>query len=509
MRNILDAFEVNKNTNPNKAAVICEDSTLTYAELYEFSDRFCNKLLQMGFNKGDITAILFPNITEFIISYNAVLKAGGIVLPINVIDKPETISYILKDAGAKYIIYWDRFEELVNTVTGKISGDIVRVSLGKQDLIEELSYQLSSSQLGGRYKSAEVNGDDVAAVFYTSGTTGCPKGAVHPHKNLTFVAKTWKELFSITKEDIFLAVLPLFHPFSQAAILIPSLWYGATLVLHPRINIDEIVEIINKRSVTHLYVVPSLLRMLLQKYDKEKYELPSVKYCVSGINTTIEKDIVRFEEIFKAPVIKCYGTAEILFVASCSRIERGQKARSVGFPVKETEMQIVDRHEYVLSSDDIGEILIRGEHIMTGYINQPEFTSRVLKKSWFFTGDVGMQDEDGFFYVIDKKDDVINKGGFSVYPSEVESILMEHDKIKEAAAVGVYDKMKFEEVKVCVVLNNGERATSEEIIDYCKERLPVYKCPKYVEFLDCLPKSSTGKILRKSLKRIISDVTKY
>lgn len=500
MRSILDAFEINKNTNPDKAAVICEEKVLTYSELYEYSDRFCNKLLQMGLNKGDKAAILFPNITEFVVSYYAVLKAGGIVLPVNVIDTPDIISRILKDAGVKYIIYWDKFENLVNTVKQNLNSEVVAVCLGGNDLPEKLSYQLSSSELQGKYQTAEVSLDDVSSIFFTSGTTGVPKGAVHSHKNLTFVAKIWKELFSITRDDVFLAVLPLFHPFSQTAILIPSLWYGATLVLHPRINIDEIIAAVNRNSVTHLYVVPSLLRMLLQRYDETKYKIPSVKYCVSGINSNIEKDVVKFEEIFKIPLIKCYGTAETLFVATCSRLERGQKPRAVGFPIKEAEIQILDNNGLVLSTNDVGEILIRGEHVMKEYVNQPEFTARALKKGWFYTGDMGMQDDDGFFYVIDKKNDVINKGGFPVYPSEIEYVLMRCDKIKETAAVGVYDKMKFEEVKVFIVLNNGKKATSEDIISYCRENLPLYKCPKYVQFLDSLPKSSTGKILRKSLK---------
>jgi len=506
MKSILDALEINKNKNPDKIAVLCEDRELTYSELYEYSDRLANKLRQIGLVKGNVVALMFPNIIEFVISYFAVLKAGGIVLAINVIDDVEDIKFILEDSNVRCIVYWDKFKDLFENVLKRLKHRVSTVSLGGKDLKDQLSYQYSSGEMDDKYKRIVIEENDISSVLYTSGTTGSPKGAMHSHKNFVLVSKIWKELVSITPEDKFLAVLPLFHPFSQIAILNSCIWCGATLVLHPRLNIGETIQIINQNNVTLFFDVPAILRLLLNKYEQEKFEMPSVRLCVSGINSCSEKIVNRFEEVFKIPIIECYGTAETLFIASCSRIGRERKANSVGFPIKEVEMQIVDENDSVLSTNEMGEILIRGENNMIGYINHPELTCKVFRKGWFYTGDIGMEDEDGFFYVVDKKFEVIKKGGFSVYPSEIESVLMENEKVKEVAVIGVPDDTKIEEIKACVILNDEITSTEGEIIEFCRSKLPFYKCPKYVQFFDSLPKSSTGKLLKKLIKDRLAKV---
>jgi long-chain acyl-CoA synthetase len=500
VKNILDSLEINKNTNPDKVAVICEDTSLTYTELFEYSDRLSNKLRTMGLTKGNIVALMFPNIVEFVVSYFAVLKAGGIVLPVNVIDKEENIKYVFDDAEVKYIIHWDRFKDMVDCILGKMKTQMITLGLGGKDLKEQLSYQFSATQMQEQFKRIDIEGNDISAILYTSGTTGYPKGAMHSYKNFAFVAKIWEEILSISPEDRFLAVLPLFHSFSQSVILNSSMWSGATLVLQPRLDIEKTIQIINQNNITLLFAVPAILEKFLSEYQKQKFEIPSVRLCLSGINACSEKIIKRFEETFKITVLESYGTAETLFISACDRINRIRKPYSVGFPIKEIEMEIVDENDSVLSTNDMGEILIRGENNMIGYINHPELTCRVLKKGWFYTGDIGMEDNDRLFFVIDKKFDVIKKGGFAVYPSEIESVIMENEKVKEVAIIGVPDETKIEEIKACVVLNEDANITEEDIINFCKERLPIYKCPKYIEFFKSLPKNSTGKILRKLLK---------
>jgi long-chain acyl-CoA synthetase len=278
------------------------------------------------------------------------------------------------------------------------------------------------------------------------------------------------------------------------------MWSGTSLVLQPRLDIEKTIQIINQNKITLLFTVSAILEKFLSEYQKQKFEMPSVRLCLNGINACSEKVIKKFEETFNITVLENYGTAETLFVSACSRINRIRKPNSVGFPIKEIEMEIVDENDSVLSTNDMGEILIRGENNMIGYVNHPELTCRVLKKGWFYTGDIGMEDNDGLFFVIDKKFDVIKKGGFAVYPSEIESIIMENEKVKEVAIIGIPDEAKIEEIKACIVLNDDANITEEDIIKFCKERLPIYKCPKYIGFFKSLPKNSTGKILRKLLK---------
>ncbi len=506
MKTIVDALEINKNTNPDKVAVISENRSLTYSELYEYSDRLTNRLIKMGVVKGDLIALMFPNIIEFVISYFAILKAGGIVLPINVIYNEEEIRFVLEDSDTKYLIYWNKFKNLVENALKELEQDVQTVNLGGNDLKDELGFQYSAGATHQRYKRIIIEEKDVSSVLYTSGTSGSPKGAIHTHKNISNVVKICDELISISPKDNFLAVLPLFHPFSLAIILNPAIWFGATITLQPRLNIEDTIKIINNNNITLFFTVSAILELLIQKYKQEKFEISSLRLCVNGINNCPVKVAKSFEEIFKIPLLECYGTTETLFINSCSRIGIERNENSVGFPIKEIEMQTADENNSVLSSNDVGEIMIQCENVMKGYKNHPELTDKVLKKGWFYTGDIGMEDENGFFYVIDKKFDVIKKGGFSVFPSEIESTIMEFEKVKEAVVIGVPDDNKIEEIKACLILNEDNSATEAEIIEFCKGKLPIYKCPKYVEFFKSFPKSATGKILKKLIKSKYSGI---
>jgi len=273
MRSILDALEINKNASPERIAVSCEEDVLNYSELYEYSDRLANKLKKIGLVKGDVVALMFPNIIEFVVSYFAVLKAGGVVLTINIIDSVEDIRYVLEDSRVRCIIYWDKFRDLFESILKGLKGRVLSISLGGRDLKNQLGYKYSSGEISDKYKSIDIEENDISSILYTSGTTGPPRGAMHSYKNFAFVSKIWKELLAITPDDKFLAILPLFHPFSQSAILNPCIWCGATLVTLPKLDITETIRVINEKGITLLYVVPEILKLLLKKYEQEKFEL--------------------------------------------------------------------------------------------------------------------------------------------------------------------------------------------------------------------------------------------
>ena len=339
-------------------------------------------------------------------------------------------------------------------------------------------------------------------ILYTSGTTGKPKGAELTHFNLPRNADVAsRTTCEISEGDIVLGTLPLFHSFGQTVSMNASLRVGATLTLVPRFDPDEALETMQRDRVTHFYGVPTMYGALLHHPGRERYDTSALRTCITG-GASMPVEVLRgFEEAFGCIVLEGYGLSETSPVASSNHPDMERKPGSIGTPLEEVEMKVVDEDDNEVAQGEVGEIVIRGHNIMKGYWQRPDATAEAMRGGWFHSGDMARVDEDGYFFIVDRKKDLIIRGGYNVYPREVEEVLYEHPKIREAAVLGVPHDQLGEEVGAAVVLHDGEQLEPEEVSAYVKERIAAYKYPRAVWFLDDLPKGPTGKILKREIER--------
>ncbi|OQX57321.1 hypothetical protein B5M50_05960 [candidate division KSB1 bacterium 4484_219] len=473
--------------------------SVSYQHLYETICRLAQGLHQLGIRKGDRVAVMLPNIPQFPISYYAILKIGAICVPINIMSKAKEIHYLLGDSESKAIILWESFlPEVIKAVAGLDSCNHI-ITLGEKlvdDVINLTELIASSSALD---EAVPVLPEDTAVILYTAGTTGYSKGAELTHRNLSFNALACAEIAKPGPSDVILGVLPFYHSFGQTVVMNAGLISGARIVLLSNFEPDAVFKVIKDEGVTIFASVPTMLRMLLDA-SADKVDFSSIKYCLCG-GAKLETSLMQaFEEKFGILINEGYGLTETSPVVSFNPFGFGRKPGSVGVPLKGVNVKVVDENGKELPPNKEGEIIVSGPNVMKGYLNRPEATKEVLKQDWFYTGDIGKIDEDGYIYILDRKKDLIIKGGFNVYPREVEELLLYHPKVKEVAVIGVPDSIQGEEVKAYVVLKDGKRASKDEIINYCQEHMALYKCPKYVVFLRQLPKSPAGRVLKRRLK---------
>jgi long-chain acyl-CoA synthetase len=348
---------------------------------------------------------------------------------------------------------------------------------------------------------AETAEDDTAVILYTSGTTGKPKGAELTHANLARNAEVSARTTSeIQAGDVVLGALPLFHSFGQTVAMNASLRVGACLTLVPKFDPGEALATMQRDGVTHFYGVPTMYGALLHHPGCEGFDTSALRICITG-GASMPVEVLRgFEEAFGAKVMEGYGLSETSPVACSNHPDRERKAGSIGTPIEGVEMKVVDENDEEVPQGKVGEIVIRGHNIMKGYWQRPDATAEAMRAGWFHSGDMARVDEDGYFYIVDRKKDLIIRGGYNVYPREVEEVLYEHPKIREAAVVGVPHDEWGEEIGAAVVLHEGEELNSEEVSAYVKERIAAYKYPRVVWFLDDLPKGPTGKILKREIE---------
>jgi long-chain acyl-CoA synthetase len=347
----------------------------------------------------------------------------------------------------------------------------------------------------------ETDEDDTAVILYTSGTTGKPKGAELTHMNLFRNADvSSRTTCEIAGGDVVLGALPLFHSFGQTVGMNSSLKVGACLTLVPKFDPGEALATMQRDGVTHFYGVPTMFGALLHHPERESYDTSALRTCITG-GASMPVEVLRgFEEAFGAVVLEGYGLSETSPVASSNHPDMERKPGSIGTPIEGVEMQVVDEDDNPVAQGEVGEIVIRGHNIMKGYWQRPDATEEAMKGGWFHSGDMARTDEDGYFYIVDRKKDLIIRGGYNVYPREVEEVLFEHPKIREAAVIGVPHDEWGEEIGAAVVLHDGEELPPEEVSSYVKERIAAYKYPRVVWFLDDLPKGPTGKILKREIE---------
>jgi long-chain acyl-CoA synthetase len=477
---------------PASVAVRLGGLALTYTDLDDRSARLAALLREKGLQPGDRVGVMLPNVLEFPIAYYGVLRAGGVVVPMNVLLKRREIAFYLEDSGAKLLLSWHGFGEDAREGAAEAGVELIEV---EPEAFAEL--------LGDREPATEVavtDPEDTAVILYTSGTTGKPKGAELTHFNLSRNAEIASQTTCwINEGDIALGALPLFHSFGQTVSMNASLRVGATLTLLPKFDPGETLEIMQRDDVTHFYGVPTMYGALLHHPGREDFDTSTLRICITG-GASMPVEVLRgFEEAFECELLEGYGLSETSPVASSNHPGRPRKPGSIGTPLREVEMKVVDEDDAEVAQGEVGEIVIRGHNVMKGYWEKPEATAETMRGGWFHSGDMARVDEDGYFFIVDRKKDLIIRGGYNVYPRVVEEVLYEHPKIREAAVLGVPHDQWGEEIGAAVVLHEGEELTPEEVSEYVKERIAAYKYPRQVWFMEELPKGPTGKILKREI----------
>jgi long-chain acyl-CoA synthetase len=479
--------------SPGSPAIRLGEVELSYGQLDDLSARLATLLREKGLQQDNRVGVMLPNVPQFPIAYYGVLHAGGIVVPMNVLLKRREIAFYLEDSGAKLLLAWHGFAEEAEAGAAEAGAELVEV--------EPAAFAGALAEVEPAPEIADTAEDDTAVILYTSGTTGKPKGAELTHANLARNAEvSSRTTCEIDAGDVVLGALPLFHSFGQTVGMNASLRVGACLTLVPKFDPGEALETMQRDRVTHFYGVPTMFGALLHHPERERYDTSSLRTCITG-GASMPVEVLRgFEQAFGAIVLEGYGLSETSPVSSSNHPDKERKPGSIGTPIEGVEMRVVDEDDEPVAQGEVGEIVIRGHNIMKGYWQRPDATAEAMRGGWFHSGDMARTDEEGYFYIVDRKKDLIIRGGYNVYPREVEEVLYEHPKIREAAVVGVPHDEWGEEIGAAVVLHEGEQLTPEEVSAYVKDRIAAYKYPRIVWFLDDLPKGPTGKILKREIE---------
>ncbi|MET9711488.1 long-chain fatty acid--CoA ligase [Nocardiopsis alba] len=526
MFNLSTLLEDGARSVPEKECLVFGDTRLNYAITDMIASQVANLLVARGVRPGDRVALASPNLPYFPFVYFGALKAGAVVVPLNVLLTPREIAYHLEDSGAKALFAFtgtpdlplgQRSFEAFEQVEGcELFVDMPATAGATESTIEGAeTIWAALDGMPGTFETVQSNGDDTAVIIYTSGTTGRPKGAELSHTNLMMNAVVAAGLVNPHPDgrDVSLVVLPLFHIFGQTVMLNAALYRHGTMVLLPRFDGDQALSLMQKEGVTGFAGVPTMYWGLLNaaraaepgRYDLEGIAANMVD-AVSGGSALPARLAEDFTELFGVGIKEGYGLSETSPVASFNNPATGAKPGSIGRPVWGVEMRLIDPdwNEVVKEKegdeDPVGEIAIRGHLIMKGYHDRPEVNAEVIRDGWFRTGDIARRDDDGFYFIIDRSKDMIIRGGYNVYPREVEEVLMTHDAVGLVAVVGVPHDTHGEEIKAFVIPKEGAEVTVEELDAFARERLAAYKYPREFEFRTELPMTSTGKILKRELR---------
>lgn len=482
------------NYNSDSIALKFKEDSITYGQLDRIVLGYASILKEAGIETGDRVILSCINCPEFIYSYFGTVRNGGIIVPINLLLTMEEIAYTAKDSEAKFMIIHP-----IMLQKAKITKETIQNALGIKVIVLDEEFKKSISQVS--IEGFEDFSDEkaISTFLYTSGTTGKQKAAMLTHKNLVFNAEQCYLGLTARPDDKYMCVLPMFHVFAFTACVLMPLWSGATITIIESFQPKEVIEALIKDDITVFMGVPAMYIVLLEA-GKKNITFPKLRFAVSG-GAALPVEIFRqAREIMKLPVVEGYGLTEASPAVSFNPPLGIQKEGSIGLPIPYVECKIVDENDVELPAGEVGELTVRGENVMQGYFNQEEETKKALLNGWLHTGDLAKKDEEGYIYIVDRKKDMVIVGGLNVYPREVEEVIYQYPKVKEAAVIGMNDKIRGEYVKAFIVLKEGEECTSKDILHYLKERLAIYKLPRVIEFIPTLPKSSTGKILKRMLK---------
>ncbi|MDY7084639.1 MAG: long-chain fatty acid--CoA ligase [Actinomycetota bacterium] len=514
MLNLSILLEDSARNYPDRAAVVLGDRRLTYAQVDAAANQVANLLVERGIRPGDKVALSCPNLPYFPVAYYGILKAGAVVVPLNVLLKGREIAYHLKDSQAKAYLCFQGTPELPMGTEGFAGFQqtdgcetffLITADPAAPSPIE--GAETLGSGLAGKspfFEPVLLPETDPAVILYTSGTTGQAKGAELSHSNLLLNALTCNRLFGSTPAtDTHLLVLPLFHSFGSTVNMNAGFATAATLVLLPRFDAGAAVKLLESENVTFFAGVPTmywgLLNALTDDVDVERIA-GNMRVAVAGGSSLPVEIIKAVKERFGVTILEGYGLSETSPVATFSKPGAEPRPGSIGVPIWGVEVKLIGPGwNTIEGSDEIGEIAIRGHNIMRGYYNRPEATAEVMRDGWFRSGDLGRRDKDGYYYIVDRAKDMIIRGGFNVYPREIEEVLITHEAVSLAAVIGVPHPSLGEEVKAFVILNPGATVTEQELVEWGKEQMAAYKYPRIVSIVESLPMTATGKLLKREL----------
>lgn len=508
MTNLATFLDETARRHPARTAVTSAGRCWTYSELLEEANRVANYLVELGLHVGDAVALSSPNVAEFTAAYFGILKAGGVVVPLNILFRPREIGYHLRDSGARWHLVHRGSEELPIAQFARQAGvdgvTILEFTPG------DVPWSISSPQ----FRTIAVDPDDVAVLIYTSGTSGQPKGAELRHRNLRDNATICAGIYKVTGEpaDTVLCALPLFHIFGQSCLQNMAIAFGARIIMLERFDPIEVLRRMVADEVTIFAGVPTMYWSLLNSLDEARalgidvaQIAGSLRVAASGGAAMHAELHERFRGMFGLSVLDGYGLSEASSAVASARLGEPVRVGSAGRPVPGMEVSLRDRDGNEIPAptgdglSDVGEIAIRGHSVMRGYRGRPEATVEVMRDGWFLTGDLGRRDSDGFLYVVDRLKDLIIRGGFNVYPRELEEVLMTHEDVSLVAVVGVPHEIHGEEIKAVVVLRPGAALTEDQLKAWAMEQLAAYKYPRIIEFRDTLPMTATGKVLKREI----------
>jgi long-chain acyl-CoA synthetase len=479
---------------PERIAVRLDDAAVPYAALEAGSQRVAGMLRSMGIEPGDRVGIMLPNTPHFPLAYYGALRLGAVVVPMNPLLSKREVAFYLENSGAKLLLAWHGFAESAQGGADQVDGAEVLL-IEPEDI---------AKRVGAAEPIAEVchkEGDDTAVVLYTSGTTGHPKGAELTHHSIGSNVAACLPLYKPTEDDVLFGGLPFFHVFGQTCTLNVAVAAGAQVTLLPRFDPTTALEIIQRDKVTVFMGVPTMHGAVLHHPKRGDYDTSSVRLFVSG-GSALPVEVLRgMEKEFGAPILEGYGLSETSPVASFSRMELPKKAGSIGVAIDGVQLRLVDDEGNEVATGEVGELQVKGPNVMKGYWKNPEATKAAISPDgWFSTGDMAKKDEDDFYFIVDRKKDLIIRGGYNVYPREIEEVLYEHPAVSEAAVIGIKHEELGEEVAAAVALKAGAHVTAEELREFVKGQVAAYKYPRHVWIVDELPKGPTGKILKREIE---------
>ncbi len=485
-------LEESAKERPEKPALILKDRVLDYAGLRDAAKKFANALASMGVKCGDKVAIMVPNLPEFVVAYYGILNAGASVVPLNVLLRGPEVAYHLDDSDAVALVAWEGvLEEARKGFEGTEGCEnlvIVEEPNGEGAPEGAHGFEGLLSDHPAEFDMAQTMPDDTAVVIYTSGTTGQPKGAELSHFNLFFNA-VYKadKLLKLREDDVGMAILPLFHIFGQTTVMNASIYKGNSIVMVPRFEPEAALRAIQDFGVTAFVGVPTMYQYLLRHPNAEDYDTSSLRLGISGGASMPVEVMKAVEERFGLVILEGYGLSETSPGTCFNRSVEERKVGSIGLHFWGIEVKVFDENDREVPCGERGELVVRGHNVMKGYYKRPEATAEAMRNGWFHTGYIVKMDEDGYFYIVDRVKDMIIRGGYNVYPREVEEAL--------------YEELG-EEVTAIVAMKEGESATEEGMISFAKDRVAAYKYPRRVVFMEELPKNATSKILKRELPRI-------
>ena len=502
MINIGDWIKKWSFLQPHKRALIFEDRPFTYQEVNLRTNQLCHFLLALGVQKGDRISVLLYNCHQYIEIFFALSKIGAILVPLNWRLAGPELEFIIRDSGSRILIFEPEFEEMLTSLRPNLklsNGDYISVGSPCPDWARDYEKSLLENPVHDPSLEVSVGDEDPHILMYTSGTTGIPKGAILSHRKTFFNVLNAAMVYNLTSKDIMIISRPMFHSGGLLVESAPLLYKGGTLIVRKRFRPHEILETVQKYKVTVLELAATVYQFLLQECDLTQYDLSSIRCYFTGAERI---PVAMIKEYLKKGIVisQIFGQTEASTITFLSPEKAASKIGSVGLPVFHGEVRIVDKEGKDVKPEEVGEIIIKGPTLMSGYWNRPDLTAGTIREGWLYTGDLARMDEEGYVYIVDREKDMYISGGENVYPAEIEKVFFAHSKIFDVAVVGVPDAKWGEVGKAFIVLKPGETMTEEEALKFLKGKVGKYKIPKYVEFVEELPKTASGKIQKFLLK---------